>query len=135
MDFEAQHPSHLKKPLTKLLIGVALFAVIVPLIFFATEKLLPNSGQWRPYLSALPGLAICSVFFILFRYLQSHDELKRQLGTQALAVSAVVGVGALVISITRSEIGGYEELRSSVIIVTMALTFVLSSLFLSWRHR
>ena len=135
MSFEANEPSHLKRPLHKLLLGIAIFAIGVPVVFVATERLLPISGQWHPYVSALPGLALCSMFLVLFLYLRHHDELMRKLGTQALAASAVVGVGALVVSVSRSAIGGYEELRGGLIIVVMAVTFVAASLFLSWRHR
>ena len=135
MSFEANHPSHLKRPLHKLLFGLALFAIGVPVIFVATERLLPVSGQWHPYVSALPGLALCSLFLVLFLYLRHHDELKRRIGTQALAASAIVGVGILVVSVSRSAIGGYEELRGGFILVAMAVSFVAVSLFLSWRHR
>ncbi len=135
MRFEVNHPSHLKRPLYKLLLGTALFAIGVAVIFVATERILPISGQWHPYVSALPGLALCSLFLVLFLYLRHHDELKRRLGTQALAASAVVGVGALVVSVSRSAIGGYEELRGGLIIVVMAVAFVAASLVLSWRHR
>ncbi len=135
MSFEANQPSHLKRPLHKLLSGIALFAIGVPVIFAVTERLLPISGQWHPYVSALPGLALCSLFLVLYLYLRHHDELKRRLGTQALAASAVVGVGALVISVSRSAIGGYEELRGGLIIFVMAVAFLAASLFLSWRHR
>lgn len=135
MNLEANHPSHLKRPLHRLLFGIALFAIGVPVIFIATERLLPVSGKWHPYVSALPGLALCSLFLVLFLYLRHHDELKRRLGTQALAASAVVGVGALVVSVSRSAIGGYEELRGGLIIIVMAVAFLAASLFLSWRHR
>jgi len=135
MSFEAGHPSHLRKPLYKLLAGVALFAVGAPLVFVATEKLLPVSGQWHTYVSALPGLALCTLFFVLIPYLRQHDELKRRLATQALATSALVGVGTLLVSVSRSAIGGYEELRGGLIMVVMAFTFVAASLVLSWRHR
>lgn len=135
MSFEANHPSHLKRPLHKLLFGIALFAIVVPVIFVATERLLPASGQWHPYVSALPGLALCSMFLVLFPYLRHHDELKRQIGTQALAASAIVGIGALVVSVSRSAIGGYEELRGGLILIVMAVTFLTVSLYLSWRHR
>ena len=135
MDFEVNHPSHLKKPLLKLIVGIALFTVGVSLVFIATERLLPASGDWHSYVSAMPGLAICSVFIVLFLYLRQHDELKRRLGTQALAASAVVGVGTLIVSISRSAIGGYEELQDGIVVGVMAATFLAASLFLSWRHR
>ena len=135
MDFDVRNPSHLKKPLKKMLVGVTLFALGVPVIFLIAERLLPISGEWHPYVSALPGLALCSLFLVLFLYLRHHDELKRQLGTQALATSAVVGVGALVVSVSRSAIGGYPEFSGGLIMVTMAVTFVVTSVFLSWRHR
>jgi len=135
MSFEADYPSHLRKPLYKLVVGIALFAVGVPLIFVATEKLLPISGQWHTYVSALPGLALCSLFFVLLLYLRQHDELQRRLLTQALAASAVAGVGVLLVSVSRSAIGGYEELRGGLIMALMAVTFVATSVFLSWRHR
>ena len=135
MSVETNNPSHLKGPFHKLLFGIALFAVGVPIIFVATGRLLPISGQWHPYVSALPGLALCSLFLVLFLYLRHHDELKRQLGTRALAASAIVGVGVLIVSVSRSAIGGYEELRGGFILAVMAVTFVAVSLFLSWRHR
>ncbi len=135
MDFDLRHPSHLKNPLRKMLVGVLLLAVGVSVVFVVTEKLMPISGEWHPYVSALPGVALCSLFLVLFSYLRHHDELKRQLGTQALATSAVVGVSALVVSVSRSEIGGYPEFSGGIIMVTMALTFVVTSIFLSWRHR
>ena len=135
MSFEANHPAHLKKPLHKLLLGIALFVIVIPAVFVATERLLPVSGQWHPYVSAFPGLALCSLFLLLFLYLRHHDELKRRIGTQGLAASAIVGVGALVVSVSRSAIGGYDELRGGLILVVMAVTFVAASLFLSWRHR
>lgn len=135
MSFETNYPSHLKGPLHKLVFGLALFAIGVPVIFVATERLLPVSGQWHPYVSALPGLALCSLFLLLFLYLRHHDELKRRIGTQALAASAIVAIVALVVSVSRSAIGGYAELRGGLILFAMAVTFVAASLFLSWRHR
>ena len=135
MDFEARHPPHLKRPLHKMLIGIALFAVGVTAIFVLTEKLLPISGHWHPYLSALPGIALCSLFVVLFLYLRHYDELGKRLGIHALATSAIVGVATLVISVSRSAIGGYEEFAGGTVIFVMAISFVVASLFLSLRHR
>lgn len=135
MDFEVSQPSNLKKPLYRLLVGLALSAVGVSAVFIATERLLPASGDWHSLLSAMPGLAICSVFIVLFLYLRQHDELQRRLLTQGLAASAVVGVGTLIVSISRSAIGGYEELQGGIVVAVMAVTFLAAALLLSWRHR
>lgn len=135
MSIETKLPSHLTNPLLRMLLGITFFAIGITAIFIITERLLPISGRWHPYVSALPGLGLCSVFLVLRAYLRHHDELKRQLNVQALAASGVAGIGVLLVSASRSVIGGYEEFSGGVIMFVMAIAYAVASMFLSWRHR
>ncbi len=135
MGIETKHPRHLQQPLFRMLLGITLSAVGIVVTLLVTEKLLPISGQWHTYLSAAPGLAVWSLFLVLFMYLRHHDELQRQLVIKALAAAGAVGVAALGISVSRSAIGGYAEFPGGTIMFVMAMAYFVVSVFLGWRHR
>jgi hypothetical protein len=135
MNIETKHPRHLQQPLMRMLLGIMLFAIGITVTFLVTEKLLPISGQWHTYLSAVPGLVVCSLFLVLFAYLMHHDELQRQIVIEALAAAGAVGVATMVISVSRSAIGGYAEFPGGTIMFVMAMAYFVVSVFQGWRHR
>ena len=135
MDIDTKLPSHLQQPLLRMLLGIIAFAIGVAAIFFATERILPISGRWRPYVSGLPGLSLCSIFLVLHAYFKHHDELKRRINAQALAVAGVAGLAVLLVSVSRSAVGGYDEFSGGVVMLVMAIAYVVGSMLISWRHR
>ncbi|MBT3425946.1 MAG: hypothetical protein HOL98_12085 [Gammaproteobacteria bacterium] len=135
MDIQPKQSSYLKAPLYQLLIDLVLFAFGIIGTFALTETLLPVSGAWQPYLAVLPGLALSTLILVIYRYVRHYDELARQLAIKALAMSTIVGSIVLLVSITRASIAGYAELESGLVLMAIALTFVLTSLYLSWRYR
>ena len=135
MDLQTRQPSYLKAPLSQLLINLALFAAGIVGLFALTAKLLPLSGAWHPYVAMLPGLGLSTLILIIYRYIRHYDELTRQMGIKALAMSTIAGTIVLLVSISRTSITGSAEFGSGLVLISMALTFVLTALFLSWRHR
>jgi len=135
MDLHTKQPSHLKAPLRQLLLELALFAAGIVGIFALTAMLLPLSGTWQPYLAMLPGLGLSTIMLLIYRYVRHYDELTRQMGIKALAMSTIAGTIVLLVSISRTSITGSAEFGSGLVLISMALTFVLTALFLSWRHR
>lgn len=135
MDIQPKQPSYLKAPIYQLVIDLVLFAFGIVGVFALTERLLGLSGTWQPYLAMLPGLGLSTIMLVIYRYMRHYDELTRQLGIKALAMSTIVGTIVLLVSISRTSITGSAEFGSGLVLTSMALTFVLTALFLSWRHR
>ncbi len=135
MYFRKKQPLYLRKPLYQLLLGLALYALVVSVLFVATEKIMPASGEWRPFVVALPGLGMSTILIVLYLYLRHYDDLLKHIAIRALAASAIGGIVTLIVSTSRAAIGGYAEFNSGLVIAAMAITFLLASLFLSWRHR
>lgn len=135
MYFRPKQPQHLKRPLQHLIVGLAASALTIVASFVAAERMLPAGGELRSIVAALPGLAMSTVLLVIFLYLRHYDDMQKQLGIKALAASAVGGVVTLIVSTSRAAIGGYPELSAGTVIVSMAITFVLSSIYLSWRRR
>ena len=115
--------------------GLLVYSILVVVAFYVTSSWLSQSGEWRPYLAALPGAVLCGFFVLLYAYIRHNDELVRQVTTTSLAISCVFGLSTLVVSIVRAAIGGYPEFEGATVVGVMALTFVISSSFLSWKHR
>jgi len=135
MYFRIKQPPHLKKPILKQILYLSLYALAIPAVFILTEKILPTSGQWRPFIAAIPGLGMCSILYIIYVYHLCMDDLEQQIGTNALAVSAISGLVTMCVSISRAAIGGYAEFNTGVILIVMSITFLLISIILSWRYR
>jgi hypothetical protein len=135
MAIRTSQPTHLVRPLLVFCIGFVLYSILVGGAFYITSKWLPQSTEWRPYLAALPGIALCGIFILLYSYLRHNDELVRQITTTSLATGCVIGLSAHLVSMTRATVGGYAEFSGGSIVVAMALTFVVVSAFLSWKHR
>jgi len=115
--------------------GFVAWGAIVVGAFYLTTQWLPVSGQWRPFVSAIPGLSLCGLFLPLYLYLKAQDENARSVTLRALAMSSIAGVCTHLISVTRATIGGYHELGGATLLVVMALVFVVSAAYLQWRQR
>ena len=135
MNLQISQPPHLRKPLLLFAIGFIVYSMLVVAAFYLTTGWLQGAATWRPYLAAIPGVALCGAFLLLFLYLRHNDELVRVITTRSLATACIAGLCALVISISRAQIGGYPELGGAMVLVTMAAAFLVSAAFLSWKHR
>ena len=116
-------------------VGFLVYAILVIAAFYAAPSWMQQSHEWRSVLAALPGAVLCGIFVLLYLYIRHNDELVWRITTASLAVSGVVGVSTQVVSVTRAAIGGYSEFDGATVLVVMALTFVVSSLFFTWKHR
>lgn len=135
MQYDSKQPDYLKKPLIYFLVNASLFAVGITALFLFVEKLLPVSGNWQPYVAALPGIGLCTSLVPVYLYVRHQDEFEKRRGVKALAISAIGGIVALVISLSRAQIGGYAELNGSLVLAIMGITFVGALLILNWRGR
>jgi len=52
-----------------------------------------------------------------------------------LAASALAGLVTLFTSMVRHDLGGYDRLDEAVVIVVMVTAYIVSALWLKWRHR
>lgn len=135
MSVRTSQPPHLKRPMMLFCIGFILYSMLVVGAFYVTAICLPQSTEWRSYVAAVPGVALSGIFVLLYSYLKHNDELVKEITTTSLAVSGVLGMSVHVISMTRAAVGGYSEFDGATIVIVMALTFVVVSLLLSWKHR
>jgi len=125
MDIRTSQPPHLKKPIKAFCIGFLVYSILVVAAFDLTSSWMPQANEWRSYLAALPGVALCGLFVLLYSYMRHNDELAREIATTSLAASCVFGLSTLVVSMSRAEIGGYPEFEGATIVVVMALSFVV----------
>jgi hypothetical protein len=135
MSIRTSHAPHLVRPLLVFCIGFVLYSILVGGAFYVTSKWLPQTTEWRPYLAALPGIALSGIFVLLYSYIKHNDELVREITITSLAAGCVIGLSAHLVSMTRATVGGYAEFSGGLIVVAMAGTFVVVSAFLSWKHR
>jgi hypothetical protein len=135
MFIRTSQPPHLKKPVLVFVAGFALYALLVVAAFYWTPIWLSESIELRPYVAAIPGVILSGFFVLLYSYMRHEDELKKAITIKSLAFACIVGVSAEVISITRAVTGGYPEFGGGPIIFVMAATFLIATMFLSWKHR
>ena len=135
MAIRTSQPPHLVRPLLVFCIGFVVYSIVVGAAFYVTSIWLPQAAEWRPYLAALPGIALCGIFILLYTYIRHNDELVREITTTSLSAGCVIGLSAHVVSMTRATVGGYAEFGGGTIVFAIAVTFVAVSAFLSWKHR
>ncbi|MCJ7558089.1 MAG: hypothetical protein MUP90_14395 [Gammaproteobacteria bacterium] len=135
MSIRRSQPSHLKKPLLLLCVGLFLYAVLVITAFDMTSSWLLKAGDWRPYVAAIPGLVLSGLFILLYAYMRHNDELMKEITLKSLAAACVLGLAAQLVSISRAQIGGYPEFEGATMMVVMAAAFLIFAMALSWRHR
>ena len=135
MGIRMSQPPYLKRPMVVFGVGFLVYSILVVGAFYITSIWLSHSTEWRPYVAAIPGIVLSGIFVLLHAYMRHNDELIREITTVSLAITCVLGLSAHVISITRATIGGYSEFDGATIVAFMALTFVIVSSFLSWKHR
>ena len=111
------------------------YSILVVAAFFVTEKWLPYTAEWRPFLASIPGVVLSGIFILVYSYMRHNDELIKEISTKSLAASCVLGLSTHVVSMTRASIGGYSEFDGATIVVVMAVTFLFVCLFLSRKHR
>lgn len=127
-------PPHLKKPLTLLLLGILLYSVLVVAALYFTDRFwFIESSHY--YISAVPGLAISTVFILLWSYMRYNDELMKDITIKSLAATCLVGMSAQIISVSRAMISDYPQFSGQSILFLTALTFVIVSIYLSWKFR
>ncbi len=128
-------PPHLRKPALAFGVSVVLVSALIVAAFWLTELWMPAADNWRPWVAAIPGVVLSLAFAPLFFYMRRNDELVRQISLKALATSAVFAFAVHMVSMTRARIGGYPEFEGAVIVLVMAMTFIVTAVLLSWKHR
>lgn len=135
MNSRLTQPPYLKRPMIVFVVGFLVYSLLVVAAFYATFDLLPHSARLRPFVAAIPGVVLSGIFILMYNYMKHNDELIRKITQMSLAITCVVGLSAHIVSITRAAIGSYAEFSGGDIVAFMALTFILVSVFLSWKHR
>ncbi len=128
-------PPHIWKPIKAFCIEFLIYLFIVAASFSFVRGWLDDTHSLRTYVAALPGLAMCGIFWLLYRYFRSTDELAQRIALHALAVTCVIGLASLVISIVRSRIGGYVEFSGSTILSVMGGAFFVTTMLLTRKYR
>jgi len=135
MGIRTSHPAHLKRPLLLFGTGLFFYSLLVIAAFHLTSNWLVLATSWRPYVAAIPGIALCGFFIVLFMYMRQNDELGKEITIKSLATACVLGLSTHIVSITRATIGGYPEFDGAIVVAVMSSTFLVVAMVLSWKHR
>ncbi len=135
MNIQIFPPQHIWKPIKAFCIGFAGYLLLVVAAFSFVQGWMEDAPSLRSFLAALPGLAICGIFWLLYAYFRRTDELAQKIVLHALAVTCVVGLSTLVISIARSQIGGYVQFSGNTILSVMSGTWFIAAMLLTWKYR
>lgn len=128
-------PQHIWKPIKVFCIGFTAYFLLVAAAFSFVRDRLEDANDMRSLLAAVPGITMCGIFWLLYGYFRRTDELAQRIALHALALSCIAGLATLVISISRSAIGGYSEFTGGTILSVMNGTFFVSALLLTWKYR
>ena len=78
MSIRTSQPPYLRKPAIVFFIGFLVYSAIVVGAFYMTSHWLPQSENWQPLLSAVPGIALCGIFFFCIYILDTTMNLLRE---------------------------------------------------------
>ena len=117
----------------RLSLELILSAILIVCVFVAVESAAQANTEWHSLLVSLPGLSLCSVLIVFYRYYKRLSASEQDITLRALAFACLAGVSLGIVSISRAAISPYPSVSIAQMIFVMAMTFTVAATWFKWR--